>query len=71
MRGYLLTLPALWLVAANPASAYTAYVSNEKGNTVSVIDTDKWSRHGDDQGRSAAAGHRIHPRRKVRDGCCR
>ncbi len=43
MRGYLLTLPALWLVAANPASAYTAYVSNEKGNTVSVIDTDKWA----------------------------
>ena len=24
------------------AGAYTAYVSNEKGNTVSVIDTNKW-----------------------------
>src|SRR5262249_14348468 len=24
-----------------PASAFTAYVSNEKGNTISVVDTDK------------------------------
>src|SRR6478736_2236954 len=28
--------------AASPAGAYLAYVSNEKGNTVSVIDTTKW-----------------------------
>src|SRR3984893_1277897 len=28
--------------AASPAGAYLAYVSNEKGNTVSVIDTAKW-----------------------------
>src|SRR3984957_20152150 len=42
MRGTLLTLSALWLAAASPAWAYTAYISNEKGNTVSVIDTDKW-----------------------------
>src|SRR5690242_21509783 len=27
---------------AQPAGAVMAYVSNEKGNTVSVIDTDKW-----------------------------
>src|SRR5437016_6481489 len=33
---------ALSIVAAPPASAYMAYVSNEKSNTVSVIDTDKW-----------------------------
>src|SRR3954453_12523632 len=25
----------------SPAVAYTAYISNEKGNTISVIDTDK------------------------------
>ena len=33
-----------WLSAlvAGEASAFTAYVSNEKGNTVSVIDTNKW-----------------------------
>ena len=68
MRGYLLTLPALWLAAASPAWAYTAYVSNEKGNTVSVIDTDKWAVTDDDQGRPAAAGHRVHPRRQIRDG---
>jgi PQQ-dependent catabolism-associated beta-propeller protein len=43
MRGTLLTLSALWLAAASPAWAYTAYISNEKGNTVSVIDTDKWT----------------------------
>src|SRR5215831_19370867 len=33
---------ALSIGAAPPASAYMAYVSNEKSNTVSVIDTDKW-----------------------------
>src|SRR6185437_12739335 len=43
MRGYLPTLATLWLSAASPVWAYTAYVSNEKGNTVSVIDTDKWA----------------------------
>src|SRR5947209_6605517 len=30
------------VLAASPAAAYLAYVSNEKGNTVSVIDTNKW-----------------------------
>src|SRR5215471_6106494 len=30
------------IVLAQPAGAVMAYVSNEKGNTVSVIDTDKW-----------------------------
>ena len=30
------------IAAAQPADAFLAYVSNEKGNTVSVIDTDKW-----------------------------
>jgi YVTN family beta-propeller protein len=37
-------LLAAWLAVAmaGPASAFTAYVSNEKGNTVSVIDTSKW-----------------------------
>jgi hypothetical protein len=31
---------AVWLVSTLPAGAFIAYVSNEKGNTVSVIDTD-------------------------------
>src|SRR3982074_3214871 len=34
---------AVWLVSPLPAGAFIAYVSNEKGNTVSVIDTDKWA----------------------------
>jgi YVTN family beta-propeller protein len=42
-RRYLLAGMAMWLAAAPPASAFEAYVSNEKGNTVSVIDTDKWA----------------------------
>lgn len=42
-RRYLLAGTVLWLAAATPASAFIAYVSNEKGNTVSVIDTDKWA----------------------------
>src|SRR6185436_11214062 len=42
-RRCLLSGMAVWLAAATPASAYIAYVSNEKGNTVSVIDTDKWA----------------------------
>ncbi|HEX3442144.1 MAG TPA: beta-propeller fold lactonase family protein, partial [Pseudolabrys sp.] len=29
------------IALANPTHAYMAYVSNEKSNTVSVIDTDK------------------------------
>ena len=33
---------ALSASLSGEAYAYTAYVSNEKGNTVSVIDTDKW-----------------------------
>ncbi|MEA3094916.1 MAG: hypothetical protein QOJ04_6258, partial [Caballeronia sp.] len=32
----------LLLCAAAPAGAFTAYVSNEKSNTISVIDTSKW-----------------------------
>src|ERR1700731_648532 len=37
---FLGTVMAIGLV--RPASAVMAYVSNEKGNTVSVIDTDTW-----------------------------
>src|SRR3954447_20314081 len=33
---------ALWFAGTLPARAFIAYVSNEKSNTVSVIDTDKW-----------------------------
>ena len=42
-RRCLLSGTALWLAAATPAPAFVAYVSNEKSNTVSVIDTDKWA----------------------------
>src|ERR1700759_606980 len=41
-RWCLLSLSALWLTAS-PASAFVAYISNEKGNTVSVIDTETWT----------------------------
>ena len=30
-----------WLLIPPPASAYTVYVTNEKDNTVSIIDSDK------------------------------
>ena len=33
---------AVSALAAGPAGAFTAYVSNEKSNTVSVIDTNTW-----------------------------
>ena len=42
-RDRLLPGLAAWLAVAAPAQAYVAYVSNEKGNTVSVIDTDSWT----------------------------
>src|ERR1700757_1594719 len=42
-RDRLLPGLAAWLAAAAPAQAYDAYVSNEKSNTVTVIDTDKWT----------------------------
>ena len=42
-RHRLLSGLALWLAAAVPAHAVEAYVSNEKGNTVSVVDTDNWT----------------------------
>src|ERR1700712_1821559 len=44
MRFYALLFGAIvWLAGAVPALAFIAYVSNEKSNTVSVIDTDKWA----------------------------
>src|SRR5947209_6861502 len=42
-RRSLLLGTAAWLAAAAPVAAVTAYVSNEKSNTVSVIDTDSWT----------------------------
>src|SRR5713226_2599229 len=42
-RRCLLAGTAAWLAAATPAGAVMAYVSNEKSNTVSVIDTDTWA----------------------------
>jgi YVTN family beta-propeller protein len=41
-RRCLLSGMSAWLAAATPAAAFIAYVSNEKSNTVSVIDTDSW-----------------------------
>ena len=42
-RRCLLVGTVAWLAASAPASAFMAYVSNEKSNTVSVIDTDSWT----------------------------
>ena len=42
-RCCLLSGLAALLATAMPAYAFIAYVSNEKSNTVSVIDTDSWS----------------------------
>src|SRR6266480_3098999 len=33
----------IFVLVGGPASAFTAYVSNEKSNTISVIDTDKFT----------------------------
>ncbi|MDB5565934.1 MAG: hypothetical protein JWP84_2500, partial [Tardiphaga sp.] len=43
MRRRVFFAMAIWLAPAAPASAYVAYVSNEKSNTVSVIDTESWT----------------------------
>ncbi|MEA2820471.1 MAG: hypothetical protein QOJ86_2475, partial [Bradyrhizobium sp.] len=43
MRHILVFATIIWLAATAPALAFVAYVSNEKSNTVSVIDTDKWT----------------------------
>src|SRR6267142_71311 len=40
-RHFLVAGIAVWLAGTLPARAFVAYVSNEKSNTVSVIDTDK------------------------------
>src|SRR5438132_8509790 len=42
-RHFLIAGIAVWLAGTLPALAFIAYVSNEKSNTVSVIDTDKWA----------------------------
>ena len=42
-RYCLLSGMAVWLATAAPASAFIAYVSNEKSNTVTVIDTNSWT----------------------------
>src|SRR6266404_2497526 len=42
-RHFLVAGIAVWLAGTLPARAFVAYVSNEKSNTVSVIDTDKWA----------------------------
>ncbi|MGH6820785.1 MAG: hypothetical protein ACREDU_07995, partial [Methylocella sp.] len=36
-----LALHALVFAMASPAGAFTAYVSNEKGNSITIIDTGK------------------------------
>jgi YVTN family beta-propeller protein len=41
-RNWLLAVGVFVLVGAQ-ASAFTAYVSNEKSNTISVVDTDKFT----------------------------
>ena len=55
------------MLAAGQANAYLAYVSNEKSNTVSVIDTEQMGGGANHQGRPAAARHRVH--RTIRNTC--
>ena len=50
---------AFAIALGSPAGAFTAYVSNEKGNTITVIDTDKLQGGEHHQGRPAAPRHRI------------
>ena len=59
---------AAWLVTITPASAFLAYVSNEKSNTVSVIDTNSWTVIKTIKVGSATARDRIHERRQARAG---
>ncbi|WP_041801257.1 YncE family protein [Rhodopseudomonas palustris] len=42
-RGVIVAAALLSLIAATPAAASIAYISNEESNTVSVIDTNIWS----------------------------
>ena len=49
-------LHALAFAMTSPAFAFTAYVSNEKGNSISIIDTDKF-----EVTKTVPVGHR--PRR--------
>ena len=57
----------LSVVAGGDACAFTAYVSNEKGNTVSVIDTNKWEVVKTIKVGQTAARHRHSPR--IRNTC--
>ena len=51
-----------------PAAAFIAYVSNEKSNTVSVIDTDKWAVTKTIKVGQRPRGIEFTQRRQVRDG---
>ena len=60
MIGRLTAFPAALaaaLVLATPASAFMVYVSNEKDNTVSVVDSDDHAGGQDGAGRAKAARH--------------
>ena len=52
-----LAAAAATVFMTSPASAYMVYVSNEKDNTVSVVDFDDDGGRQDDQCRPAAARH--------------
>jgi hypothetical protein len=66
---YVASLPAsgmaFLLATAAPASAFIAYVSNEKSNTCNRHRYEQLDRHQDHQGRPAAARHRVHAGRQV------
>ena len=57
---------AFFGLSAHAAFAAEAYISNEKSNTVSVLDTDKMGGHENDQGGPAPARHRHEQGRQVR-----
>ena len=53
-----LALSASLAAGASRADAATAYITNEKGNSISVIDLDKLEVDEDGEGRAAPARHR-------------
>ena len=67
VRVLMAPLLAAWLLAPAPAAAYTVYVTNEKDNTVTVIDSDEARGGQDGEGRPAPA--RRDPLARTTSGC--
>ncbi|MEM7750682.1 MAG: beta-propeller fold lactonase family protein, partial [Pseudomonadota bacterium] len=59
LRALPLAVAALFLAA--PAAAFTVYVTNEKGNTVTIIDSETWEVTGTIEGGQRPRGITISP----------